>query len=307
MKPEWNLCPYDGTRLVKGPEPAREVSEPKLPSEKAEEKPRALPPKAVEEGPKPASVPKGKKEHKPAEGWVIDWDRNLMRAVGRASLDEARGDPERARRLALERAYDSLREGLLDLWGKRPREGVDPYQWAAELVQRAKVAKERQLPDGTWEVEVELKFGKPEEAQEAKEKVSSAPALAQAPTEKEQAETSPRKVGRYTGLIIDARGLGLKPAMSPKIWDENGRLVWQKVKVSPDFVVKEGIVAYARSLEEARKNPRAGKNPLIVKAKGVRGPFKADPVVSPEDADLIIEANKRSKFLDKCKVVFVID
>jgi len=314
MKPEWKVCPYDGTPLTKGPgEEARAAPEPKPPSKGPEEgrpSPAERPPEPAGERPKPLAPPEPapKAAAKEAEGWVIDWDRNVMTATGRASLEEARGDAERARRTALERAYASLREGLLDLWGRRKVEGVDPYTWAAELSSRAKVVRERELPDGTWEVEVELKFGEavPESGGRAEVKPSEEK---EPPKGAEGGEGKPpaRREGPFTGLIVDARGLGLKPAMSPKIWDEKGRLVWQKIEVSTEFMLREGIVAYARSMEEALKSPRAGKNPLVIRAKGVRGPFKADPVISAEDADLVLKEDERTKFLERCNVVFVID
>ncbi len=53
---------------------------------------------------------------------------------------------------------------------------------------------------------------------------------------------------------------------------------------------------------------RCGDNPLIVKAVGRAGGMAmCDVVVSDQDADLILAENHKTKFLDQCKVIFVVD
>lgn len=110
----------------------------------------------------------------------------------------------------------------------------------------------------------------------------------------------------FSGLVIDARGLGGKISMSPKIIDEQGRDIYGKIQVDVDFVIEEGIISYASSLEEA-KNLRAGINPLVVKAIKVETPMKNVYVIKNEDADKILEANKSFGFLEQFAVVIVLD
>lgn len=109
----------------------------------------------------------------------------------------------------------------------------------------------------------------------------------------------------YTSLIIDASGFNLNRCMSPKIKQTDGTEVWGTVKVDMDFLEDHGIVAYAKSIEDAKKSDRCGSNPMIVKALSVEGKTDSDPVIAPEDARLLIEENSKGKFLDKFDVIFI--
>lgn len=112
----------------------------------------------------------------------------------------------------------------------------------------------------------------------------------------------------YTSVIIDTRGLGIRPAMSPKIRRQDGSEVWGTVNASQDFVIDHGIVAYAKTLEEAKANRRAGGNPLILRAVGyAKTPGRCDPVLSDNDVRLLLTANETSGFLSEYRVIFVID
>ncbi|MCE5200000.1 MAG: hypothetical protein ABFD54_15375 [Armatimonadota bacterium] len=124
-----------------------------------------------------------------------------------------------------------------------------------------------------------------------------------APTQQLAKPSDPGKP--YTSLIVDATGLGLERSMSPKVRKDDGSEVWGTVKVDYDFIEEHGLVAYASSLEDAMKNDRCGENPMVVKAVGVMGKQTSDPLVAAQDANLIIDENKKSGFLDKLNVVFV--
>jgi hypothetical protein len=113
--------------------------------------------------------------------------------------------------------------------------------------------------------------------------------------------------GAYTGLVIDAKGLGVRPAMAPKILDENSQEVYGSKYVSRDWAVQIGMVGYDKDVMRAKSNDRVTANPLVVKALKVDGPNKADIVVSNADAASIRNAAANQNFLDKCKVMFIVD
>lgn len=117
-----------------------------------------------------------------------------------------------------------------------------------------------------------------------------------------------KAVKPYTGLIIDATGYQLDRCMSPKIRRQDGSEVWGTVNANHDMLIERGIVSYATSLAEAKKNPRVGANPLVLRACGrAGGRFYSDPVIKAEDADLLLAENAKSSFLDRFSVVFVKD
>lgn len=114
----------------------------------------------------------------------------------------------------------------------------------------------------------------------------------------------------YTGLIVDCRGLGLRRSMSPKIRRADGSEVWGTVKVDPDFVIQYGIVAYLdgsqmRYLQSPEIVKRIGDNPLVIRAIGVAGAAPTDPVISNEDAERLLEADRRYGFLKEFRVLFL--
>ena len=111
----------------------------------------------------------------------------------------------------------------------------------------------------------------------------------------------------YTGLIIDAQGLGVRPGMSPKIIDDNGNVVYGVVYADSETIATKGIIKYADNLEEAKDDGTVGSNPLIIKAR-TRGanPLKTDVIVSLRNAQQIVRANAESDFLADFRVIIVL-
>ena len=111
----------------------------------------------------------------------------------------------------------------------------------------------------------------------------------------------------YSGLVIDARGLGLRPAMAPRVVDENGDEIYGSRFVERDYAVNVGMVGYEKDISRARGNKRVADNPLVVKGVSASGPNKTDVVISNVDATTIHNAAANLNFLQHCKVMFVLD
>lgn len=110
----------------------------------------------------------------------------------------------------------------------------------------------------------------------------------------------------YTSVIIDTTGFDLQRCMSPKVRKPDGSEVWGTIKVDYDVVEEKGIVGYAVSLEDAKKNSRCGSNPLILQAVAIYGGKRdSDPVIAAEDAKLLLAENEKSHFLDNLNVIFL--
>ncbi len=113
--------------------------------------------------------------------------------------------------------------------------------------------------------------------------------------------------GAFTGLVIDAKGLGLMPAMAPKVVDENGAEVYGSRYVSREFAVQQGMVGYDKDVNAARNNQRVTNNPLVIKALRATGNNKTDLVLANAEVQRIHGAAQSQNFLDKCRVMFIVD
>jgi hypothetical protein len=111
----------------------------------------------------------------------------------------------------------------------------------------------------------------------------------------------------YTGLIIDARGTGVQPAMAPKIYDPQNREVYGSAYVSREFAVSQGMVGYAKSVEQASQSDRVKGNPAVVKAVKAEGANKADLELSQSDADALRTLAQQQTFLREARVMIVLD
>ena len=112
---------------------------------------------------------------------------------------------------------------------------------------------------------------------------------------------------KYTGLIVDASGLQLNPSLIPRILDENGNEIYCRFFVNRNYAVNIGMVGYLCDLEEARYNDRVKDNPIIVTALDISGINKSDVIVPNTDALLIHAAAANLNFLERCRVIFIVD
>ena len=120
------------------------------------------------------------------------------------------------------------------------------------------------------------------------------------------AEAGPTS-GGVTGIIIDGKGLGLRPAMSPRVMNQSGSVVYGPGQYSRDYAASNGVVGYAKSLEQAKADPRVQGNPLVIRGSSVSGASAADLVVSNVDAGKIARADGSAGLLGNCRVMFVLD
>jgi hypothetical protein len=111
----------------------------------------------------------------------------------------------------------------------------------------------------------------------------------------------------YTGLIVDARGLGIKPAMAPKILNEDGKEVYGSAWINRDWAVREGMVGYLKDPAAAQTNPRVTDKPLFVKAVKASGDSRVDIVISNADAVTLQSASQNLSMLEKCRVIVLVD
>lgn len=119
--------------------------------------------------------------------------------------------------------------------------------------------------------------------------------------------TSTTPVIHYTGVIIDARGSQMRPALMPKILDEQGRAVYGTANVDMQWARKEGMIGYTNDMKSLINNRRVKDNPLIIKALKTKGDEKSDLVISNADARQIRMMAEKTSVLKQCKVIVVAD
>ena len=110
---------------------------------------------------------------------------------------------------------------------------------------------------------------------------------------------------RFTGLVIDARDFHVQRSMSPRILDEDGKVVYPDVKNLPslDYIEDHGIAEYFYTIEDAK---RAGDNPLVLHALStVSENGHDDVIISNAAAERIRRACRRHNFLAGWAVAIV--
>lgn len=112
-----------------------------------------------------------------------------------------------------------------------------------------------------------------------------------------------KAAGKYTGLIVDCRGLGLRPCMSPVIKNDKGNPIYGYKNLDSRKVIANGMASYTKDMGNA---PRAGANPLVVKAVAVDN-HNSNPVITTADANRVLIENGATGILDQTNVVFVRD
>ena len=138
--------------------------------------------------------------------------------------------------------------------------------------------KPHYFSDGTVSIMMEASLQQtiPREAMKAKVEAESPRQIgSNSGTVRSVAKLDPSR--NYTGLIIDAKGTGLQPAMSPKIYDEEGNELYGSAYVDQEFVQKHGMAGYVRDLDQALANDRVQGTPAVLKALSSSGANQTVP------------------------------
>jgi hypothetical protein len=113
----------------------------------------------------------------------------------------------------------------------------------------------------------------------------------------------------YTGLIVDVRGLDLRPTMSPRIVDTTDRVIYSAEQVDRSYAVDMGVVGYDKDIQRAAEDDRMGgkdAHPLIVEAEAVSGLFNGDVVLGEDSGIRVRMADIEGDFLSRCRVTFIL-
>jgi hypothetical protein len=242
----------------------------------------------------------------------VDWTTGVITAVGIGAPPAQPANPAQARAMAERAAQVVAYRNLLEaVKGVRvdSTTTVENFIVTSDaiktqvngIIQGATVMDKKYMSDGSVEVTVGMKLtGALAEALLPKTPLTPPPGST--------GTLAPGAPGQlYTGLVVDARGLGVRPAMAPKILNEEGKEVYGSAWINRDYAVREGMVGYLKDPAAAQTNPRVTDKPLMVKALKVSGDGRVDTVISNADAALLHGASQNLSMLEKCRVIILVD
>ena len=268
----------------------------------------------------------------------VDWNANVIRATGGGVAPASARTMAQARMMARRAAITDAYRQLAEYVGGVNVDSETTVDMAAvqsdviktrvqATIRGARIVSEGQTGDGGYEVTMEVPlFGvsslasavisRPAEVEAFPEQVPdvlpskvepyheggwTTPASTTSTGSSAAPAPDGRAIGTFTGRIVDCRGLGLKPVMSPVIKNAHGNPIYGYKNLDYDMVIEKGMAAYAWDMSGAT---RAGSNPLIVRAISVEN-HGGTPVLSTADANRVLIENGATHFLDKTNVVFL--
>ena len=209
--------------------------------------------------------------------------RNLLRLVETTHLD----------------SETTVQDGMLE--SDRIRTKIK-----GQIRQVQMVGAPRYMSDGSVNVTMKMQMREVIKvlAEDPRIKAFSAPHEIQAPQALGSTSTAS---GVFTGLLIDARGTEISPALSPKVLNEDGDVIYGFADVDRQFSLEQGMIGYLKDLQAARSNERIKGRPFEIKALNSSGKNNADLVISNADGLRLRQMNREQSFLREARVMVVLD
>ncbi|MDO9229065.1 MAG: hypothetical protein Q7U03_05825 [Syntrophales bacterium] len=256
----------------------------------------------------------------------VNWTDGYIEAVGIGAPPQRNIGTPQARPMALRAGQVDAYRNLLEVVnGVRVDSTTTVKDFTVEsdiintqvqgIVKGAKTMKQEYLSDGTVEVTVRMPMAGnfaavivPRILERRQAAPMPATPQAPAPAAPQAPAASPASGGEvFTGLVVDARGIQARPAMSPRIIDEKGQEVYGSMNVDREYAVQQGMSGYARDLTAAQSNARVTNSPVSVKGLKTEGAGRSDIVIANADAEKIRASGDNQSFLKKCRVMIVLD
>ncbi|MFH1122382.1 MAG: hypothetical protein V1758_01845 [Pseudomonadota bacterium] len=244
------------------------------------------------------------------KGW-IDWSNRIVEAVGIGMPPSNPINPAQARAVAKSEAESSARSSLLELirglridskhFIKEAIEQTDGvYEQLQGFLRNSQMVEVSYMQDGSVKATIALRLTGSFADLFLPKNILNIESV-----QRPQGSMKPEET--YTGLVVDCRGFQVTPALVPLIVDEDGRALYGSAYASRDYAVQQGMVAYAKNLTDLQKSPRVGTKPLTVKGLRTAKTGGSDIVISDADAAKIKGTASNLDFLQKCRVIIVLD
>jgi hypothetical protein len=213
----------------------------------------------------------------------VDWQDQVLKATGSGAPDMRATSPAQAR-LGAEKAaqLDAFRNLLGQVKGihvsaeKTVGEQMGQEEIRARVegvIKGYRVVKKRYFSDQGVELDVEVPL--------ASISLAVLPMPAEVPLPGERSGGD-----RHTGLVLDVRGLGVQPVLSPRFVDQTGKLLYGLERLSEATRRTTGVAGWSKSADAASRAQAMGDAPLVLKAARAQG---SDLVLGTAEARALIE------------------
>jgi hypothetical protein len=253
----------------------------------------------------------------------IDWEEGYIYAVGDGVPPTDAISPAqarvRAKRAAIDTAYARLLEMAeavrVDAESTTVNYISESYVVSTRvsgLIQNAEIVTLRHFEDGSYQVKMRMPIRGREGLASAvlpvqMEKAMRVGIAYEISIENQEILPEGESGEVYTGLIVDARGLEVQPAMYPRLITMAGEVIYDLMSANPNAVIEKGLVEYSLDMEVTENSSRVGGNPLIIDAISISGEYNADIVLTEEDAEKILSVDSINTFFGEAKVIIVVE
>ncbi len=221
------------------------------------------------------------------------------------SRDSATGSTRRGAGVATSQAaIQAARQGLLlvfrqvrldagQMLGQAIAQAEARRQEVEALLAQAAVVETRYVPGGTVETAVQLPFA------------GRLTALFLPASSAVTPDGAPKTEAVHTGVVIDARGLDIQPALFPRIVDERGQILYAPESVDMEAAIQQGYVAYAKAFDQAPVPARIGEHPLVLRALRVAAESRVDLILSEAEATRMRDYAATRRLVRQCRVLII--
>ena len=121
---------------------------------------------------------------------------------------------------------------------------------------------------------------------------------------KKSAPAKTKALVKFTGLVIDARGVGFRPCMKPEIYGKD-TILYPGAYIDLNVAIARGYVRYYRDLAKAQRSDHVGTLPMTIKAVGTQIGNRSLSISAP-DFDLLRDVSTvEGSFLAQCRIIIV--
>ncbi|MBN1101774.1 MAG: hypothetical protein JXL84_00015 [Deltaproteobacteria bacterium] len=244
----------------------------------------------------------------------VDWWKGTAEAVGVAAPPKRAAKADRQQGKLAAEAEKAARRNLVDLLGKiKVDSGTSVAQLFARsealkkevqlLAQKTPVQRIRNRRDGSVEATIRMNLSGPLSDLLLPKDIQRINPVLQPKKPAEKVEKA------FTGLIVECSGIRVRPAMVPKIYDEDGQMVFGPPFISREYALMEGVARYVRDFAsgKAEANGRVAPRPLKVKGIRTSKTGSSDIVIGNADAARVKASAGNLRVLQRCRLLIVLE